>query len=134
MAPELLNANDQNNQTTNNGIVALDCKSDDFKTGKDDNEVNNASRQNDLVSSEKYNKLKRKFSVLREVRTCSKHKFIGILTNYQWLGRLKSQARKSHTRKSVSVRFNLIFADSLEENFSTSSRANTRCPKYQTKT
>ena len=69
MAPELLNANDQNNQTTNNGIVALDCKSDDFKTAKDDNEVNNQSRQNDLVSSEKYNKLKRKFSVLREVRT-----------------------------------------------------------------
>ena len=67
LAPELINQGDQINQSTNNGIVALDCKSDDFKTVKDDNEMNNQSRQNDLVSAEKYNRLKRKFSALREV-------------------------------------------------------------------
>lgn len=67
--------------------------------------MNNQSRQNDLVSAGKYNKLKRKFSVLREVRTYPKHQFIGILANYQWMGRVKPEVGKSNSRKSVSTTY-----------------------------
>lgn len=41
--------------------------------------------------------------MLREVRTCHKHQYLGILTNYQWMGGVEPEVRKSNSRKSVST-------------------------------
>lgn len=57
---------DCNNQTTL--TIQTETKADDFTNAKEDKLTNsNSVDQSQLVSIDKYNKLKRKFSVLRKV-------------------------------------------------------------------
>ena len=84
---------DCNNQTTL--TIQTETKTDDYTNAKEDKLTNsNSVDQSQLVSIDKYNKLKRKFSVLRKVSNFVLITLTGVPRDSRWLGRFNQNARE----------------------------------------